>query len=59
VDGVLPPEQVAEDVVRGLAEERFLILPHPRVLTYLQRKAADYDRWIAGMSRLREGPAQR
>jgi NAD(P)-dependent dehydrogenase (short-subunit alcohol dehydrogenase family) len=49
---VVEPEQVADDVVAGLREERFLILPHPEVLTYLQRKASDYDRWIAGMRRL-------
>ena len=33
-------------------EERFLILPHPEVLTFLQRKTSDYDRWLAGMRRL-------
>ena len=32
--------------------ERFLILPHPEVLTFFQRKAMDYDRWLAGMRRL-------
>ncbi|MDZ4761214.1 MAG: SDR family oxidoreductase [Alphaproteobacteria bacterium] len=53
VDGVLSPAEVAEAVIGGLAAERFLILPHPQVLTYMQRKAGDYDRWIKGMARLR------
>jgi NAD(P)-dependent dehydrogenase (short-subunit alcohol dehydrogenase family) len=49
---VLEPEQVADIVIDALREERFLVLPHPEVLTFFQRKAADYDRWIAGMRRL-------
>jgi NAD(P)-dependent dehydrogenase (short-subunit alcohol dehydrogenase family) len=49
---VLEPEAVAEAVVAGIAEERFLILPHPEVLTFFQRKTSDYDRWINGMRRL-------
>jgi len=53
LDGVLTPDDVAESVVQGLAAESFLILPHPVVLTYMQRKTADYDRWIGGMRRLR------
>lgn len=50
--GMLEPEQVAECVVKGLDEERFLILPHPEVAEYLRRKATDYDRWLRGMRRL-------
>ena len=45
MDGILEPEDVAECVIQGLAEETFLILPHPTVKTYYQRKASDYDRW--------------
>ena len=49
---MLEPEQVADVVVEGLRAERFLILPHPEVLTFFRRKADDYDRWLAGMRRL-------
>jgi NAD(P)-dependent dehydrogenase (short-subunit alcohol dehydrogenase family) len=51
-DGVLTPESVADCVIEGLADERFLILPHGQVLTYMQRKASDYERWLRGMARL-------
>ncbi|MEI7932326.1 MAG: hypothetical protein WCI21_04630, partial [Alphaproteobacteria bacterium] len=48
------PDEVAGAVVEGLAAEHFVILPHPQVLTYMQRKTGDYDRWIKGMARLRD-----
>ena len=51
-DGALTPEDVAEAVWRGLAEGRFLILPHPQVRDYYASRAADTDRWLAGMRRL-------
>jgi NAD(P)-dependent dehydrogenase (short-subunit alcohol dehydrogenase family) len=53
VDGVLSPEQVAEAAVQGLASEKFLVLPHPEVEAYRQHKAADYDRWLGGMRKLK------
>ena len=49
---VLEPEEVAEVAVQTIRAETFLILPHPEVLTYLQRKTGDYDRWLAGMRKL-------
>jgi NAD(P)-dependent dehydrogenase (short-subunit alcohol dehydrogenase family) len=49
---MLEPEDVADAVVDGLRAERFLVLPHPEVLTFFRRKADDYDRWLAGMRRL-------
>lgn len=58
-DGLLTPRAVAQTVIEGLAAERFLILPHPQVLTYMQRKAADYDRWPSGMVRLSQGASSR
>ncbi|MEO7652604.1 MAG: SDR family oxidoreductase [Bryobacteraceae bacterium] len=51
--GSVSPEEVAETVIQGLAAERFLILPHPEVAAYFGRKAADYDRWLRGMRRMR------
>jgi NAD(P)-dependent dehydrogenase (short-subunit alcohol dehydrogenase family) len=52
LESAIEPEQVAEEVVKGLAEERFLILPHPEVAEYIRRKSSDYDRWLRGMRRL-------
>ncbi len=53
VDGVLAADKVADCIVDGIAAGAFLILPHEEVHTYVQRKASDHDRWIAGMQRLR------
>jgi NAD(P)-dependent dehydrogenase (short-subunit alcohol dehydrogenase family) len=57
LDTALEPEQVADAVVNGLADERFLILPHPEVAEYFRRKANDYDRWLRGMRKLRAAHA--
>jgi NAD(P)-dependent dehydrogenase (short-subunit alcohol dehydrogenase family) len=48
---VLRPEHVAAHVVAAMADERFLILPHPRVGESFRRKAADYDAWLDGTRR--------
>src|SRR5262249_1411259 len=53
MDPAVPPERVADDVLRALAEERFLILPHPEVAEYVRRRATDHERWLRGMRRLR------
>ena len=50
--GVLEPEDVADAVVAGLAEERFLILPHPEVQDYVEARATDREGWLAAMRRL-------
>jgi len=52
LDDAMEPGEVAEAVIQGLDAERFLITPHPKVLEYVGRKAADYDRWLKGMRRL-------
>jgi NAD(P)-dependent dehydrogenase (short-subunit alcohol dehydrogenase family) len=46
------PEHVANEVVKGIAAESFLILPHPEVAEYFLRKATDYPRWLRGMRKL-------
>jgi NAD(P)-dependent dehydrogenase (short-subunit alcohol dehydrogenase family) len=53
--GALEPEEVAGTLIEGIRTERFLILPHPEVAEYFNRKAQDYDRWLRGMRRLRAG----
>lgn len=50
--GVIEADEVAEATVRALDEGRFLILPHPEVAQYQERRATDPDRWLAGMRRL-------
>ncbi len=51
-DAALTPEQVADAVVQGLADESFLILPHAEVATYVEHRACDNERWLRGMRRL-------
>ena len=51
-DGDLSPERVAQDALKGIEQETFVILPHPQVLGYMRNKAENYDRWIAGMAKI-------
>jgi NAD(P)-dependent dehydrogenase (short-subunit alcohol dehydrogenase family) len=51
-DGALEPEQVAEEVWQALQDDRFLVLPHPRVRDYYRHRVTDTDRWLAGMRKL-------
>jgi NAD(P)-dependent dehydrogenase (short-subunit alcohol dehydrogenase family) len=52
INGMMAPEEVAEACVRALDAETFLVLPHEEVVTYMQNKTRDYDRWIGGMRKL-------
>jgi NAD(P)-dependent dehydrogenase (short-subunit alcohol dehydrogenase family) len=52
--GVLTVEQAATAIVDGIEQQHFLILTHPEVLGYFQKKATDYERWLAGMRRIKE-----
>ena len=53
IDGILQAEEVADIVIEQVREGRFMILTHPRVTDYIQRKSGDYDRWIGGMRKFR------
>jgi NAD(P)-dependent dehydrogenase (short-subunit alcohol dehydrogenase family) len=52
VDGVLSVDDVMDEIVKVIGAEKFLILPHPKVLDYMRIKTADYDRWLGGMQKL-------
>lgn len=52
LDTAIEPAQVADAVVQGIADEKFLILPHPEVAKYFQNKANDYERWLRGLRKL-------
>ena len=56
-DGVLEPERVAELACEAVEAGRFLVLPHPEVATYVERKAGDIERWLDGMRRLQRALA--
>ena len=48
------PEQVADAVMEGIADGRFLILPHPDAAGMYAGRAAEPDRWLAGMNKLQQ-----
>jgi short-subunit dehydrogenase len=52
VDGALTVEQVCDEIVKVMTEEKFLILPHPQVLEYMRAKTTNYDRWLGGMQKI-------
>ena len=54
LEGVLSVDEVAEATIEGLREERFLILPHPRVADYYAKKAAHPEKWLRRMAELQE-----
>lgn len=51
--GLITPADVAATVMLGIAEEQFLMLPHPIVEDYWQAKVQNYERWLGGMRKLR------
>jgi len=51
LEGSVSAEQVADDVIAAMRDERFLVLPHAELLEMYRHKGGDYDRWIKGMRR--------
>ena len=47
----ISPDDAAAALLTGIEAGRFLVLSHPEVETYMQRKAGDPARWLAGMQR--------
>ncbi|MFJ1810582.1 MULTISPECIES: SDR family oxidoreductase [unclassified Streptomyces] len=50
----IEPQDVADALFKGMAEDRFLILPHPEVAAYYQLRAGDPDRWLTNMNHLQQ-----
>ncbi|QOV39402.1 SDR family oxidoreductase [Streptomyces ferrugineus] len=50
----IAPEDVADALFKGMAEDRFLILPHPEVAAYYQARAGEPDRWLSNMNHLQQ-----
>jgi NAD(P)-dependent dehydrogenase (short-subunit alcohol dehydrogenase family) len=48
----LDPADVADLVAEAVRGDSFLILPHPEVAQYYQRRAGDPDRWLDGMNKI-------
>lgn len=53
LDGILSAEEMAERAFNGIKADKFMIRPHGTVVSYFQQKAANYDRWLGGMRKLR------
>lgn len=53
-DAVIQPEAVADAVMAGIADGRFLILPHPQVAQMYAGRAADPDWWKQGMNKIQQ-----
>ena len=49
---VKEPEEVAQQVIDAVFEERFLILTDEIAQTWMDRKAGDLERWLSGMRRV-------
>ena len=48
---VKEPAEVADIVVAGIRAEATLLMTHPDMKTFMERKVADHTRWVGGMAR--------
>ncbi|MFF2008722.1 SDR family oxidoreductase [Streptomyces sp. NPDC058195] len=48
----IEPEAVADALLDAMAEDRFLVLPHPEVAGYYRARAKDTDHWLDSMNHL-------
>jgi hypothetical protein len=53
-ESAIQPEAVADAVMTGIADGRFLILPHPEVAGMYAGRAAETGRWLRGMSQVQQ-----
>ncbi|MFB7220314.1 SDR family oxidoreductase [Streptomyces sp. NPDC056227] len=50
----IEPEDVADALFDAMAEDRFLVLPHPEVAGYYRARTKDTDHWLGNMNHLQQ-----
>ncbi|MEV0254926.1 SDR family oxidoreductase [Streptomyces sp. NPDC050732] len=50
----IEPDDVAAALFAGMAEDRFLILPHPEVAAFYRARAETPDKWLKGMNHIQQ-----
>jgi NAD(P)-dependent dehydrogenase (short-subunit alcohol dehydrogenase family) len=53
-DGVITADEAAAAILEGVADDRFMIYTHPKAGAYWSKKATDPERWIKGMTGLKQ-----
>jgi NAD(P)-dependent dehydrogenase (short-subunit alcohol dehydrogenase family) len=51
----IEPADVADALFSAMAEDRFLVLPHPETAGQYAARAAEPERWLRGMNRIQRG----